>query len=115
MAVQTCVDFSSEQGNTTSLKSIDFVLFSPDIYKQWVEAAEDLAPAAPQEEQEQEVCTMGWMANNQCKHRRGGNSIGFAVDSATNRMRRARTQMVHVLLRSRKRLMVKGRRARVES
>ena len=40
-----------QEGNTTSLKSLDFVLFSPDIYRAWIAAAEELipAPAGPED------------------------------------------------------------------
>jgi hypothetical protein len=46
VAVQECVNFAerSTGDNATSLESIDFVLFSKDIYKEWVEAAEELIP-----------------------------------------------------------------------
>lgn len=47
----TCTHTSKQAGNASSLKEIDFVLFSEDIYRHWISSAEELLPV-PEENEE---------------------------------------------------------------
>lgn len=40
-----------QAGNASSLKGIDFVLFSEDIYRDWVSSAEELLPLSEEKEE----------------------------------------------------------------